>query len=664
MPNSEYATEVDGGFIGFDSRTNPALLKPQMLQYAENVRIERGEAQKRKGLERLDDASLVDEGGDPLTIYSSIQYVTPEGVEKIALATADRLVVFTPSIEPSLYEVYNYPTGRTISNGDSCHMVQAIDKLFIFRGLPEAKKTCVVNNQPSPHTTVTVTCTNHGYAVGNEIIISDVDPDSPIEDFFTTSAIVASVTNANVFTYTIPTPSSHHNDRDAIVQRGKPALEWNGSNVAVVPQGSSIGLDANMPPTDLAMYYGNRIVVKVDRNSIALSDFLDFTRYDLTFGQFTINQGANDRIVGFTTWADDEFLVFQRNSIYIGRAINTNYDIGEGVADTSYLKTVTSSFGCVARKGIINTGRFVAFLSDSGIFLLEPQFDLRLINTIEPISSPIENITREIREDLVKDAVGVYFNNRIYMAVPIGSEATGNNRVLIYNVINKAWESIDRYYDNASAPALNIKDFVVCIRGDKKRLFAITSDGIFLMEEREDGDENIEFGIPRLPVQLRELQPWVEYPDDYDESDFPIQQPDTVYPADTVFGFMRDGQKYVYGFFLKDNVASYYQVNGYIVTRKMTFGTAQEKRFSTLQVDADFIGYGVMRTEVKVYNPDQDAVVDEVVVPASDDILRKVSVARKGYAIEAKIYSPSGRPVIRAISVDATRNSRRSISKD
>ena len=189
---------------------------------------------------------------------------------------------------------------------------------------------------------------------------------------------------------------------------------WTGAaSLEVVKQGITIGLSANMPPTDTAMYYGNRIIVKVNRNDIAVSDFLDFETYDLTFGQFTINQGANDYIVGMCPWSQDEFLIFQRNSIYVGRVVNTNYEIGEGAADTSYLQTVTTSFGATSRRGIINTGRLVFFFSDAGIFALEPQLDLKLINTVEPISSPIDDIITNIREDLANKIVGVYFDNRI-----------------------------------------------------------------------------------------------------------------------------------------------------------------------------------------------------------------------------------------------------------
>jgi hypothetical protein len=628
MPNTAYKTDVDGGFIGFDSRTNPALLKPQMLQYAENIRIFRGEAQKRLGLERVDDNSLSDGEGVPYDIFSSCQYVTQDGVEKIALATAEKLIIYTPTTDT--YNIFSYPAGRTITENDNCVMLQALSNIYIFRGLPEEQKEVTLTNNTAPYTTVTGACTAHGYAVGDEIVVSSIDPAAPIDSWFTVSAIIASVANANTFTYIISVPAGHHANIDGIVQRAKPTLVWAGTgDLTVVEQGVTAGLAADMPPSDIAIYHGNRIILKTDRNNIAVSDFLDFAKFDLTFGQFTINQGANDYIVGITPWMQDEFIVFQRNSIYIGRVINTNYELGDGATDTSYLNTLTNSFGAVSRRTIINTGRIVFFLSDAGVFGLEPQLDLRLINTLEPLSSPIDNIIKDIREDLVDKAVGVYFDNRLFLAVPIDGEepTTGNNKVLIYNIINKAWESVDTFFEGFC-----ITDFVICQKDKRKRLYATsvqpssTGDtsvsGFCLWEENEIGDENTEYGIPRLPKEFEDLG-------------------------------LIDGVQ-TYGFYLSDTEKSYYPIESIITTRKMVMETSKEKRFSSVNVDAVFEASGEFQTVVKIFNPDQEAIVDTAYSPNANDVTRRVGIARRGYAAETSIISTMGRPIIRGISVDAT----------
>jgi len=53
MPDDQTITEGDAGFLGMASRLNPLQLQPGMVQYVENMRLDRGVAQTRKGAKRL-----------------------------------------------------------------------------------------------------------------------------------------------------------------------------------------------------------------------------------------------------------------------------------------------------------------------------------------------------------------------------------------------------------------------------------------------------------------------------------------------------------------------------------------------------------------------------------------------------------------------------------
>jgi hypothetical protein len=53
MPDDQTIVEGDAGFIGMASRLNPLQLQPGMVQYAENMRLDRGVAQTRKGAKRV-----------------------------------------------------------------------------------------------------------------------------------------------------------------------------------------------------------------------------------------------------------------------------------------------------------------------------------------------------------------------------------------------------------------------------------------------------------------------------------------------------------------------------------------------------------------------------------------------------------------------------------
>lgn len=53
MPDDQTIVEGDAGFLGMASRLNPLQLQPGMCQYVENMRLDRGVAQTRKGAKRL-----------------------------------------------------------------------------------------------------------------------------------------------------------------------------------------------------------------------------------------------------------------------------------------------------------------------------------------------------------------------------------------------------------------------------------------------------------------------------------------------------------------------------------------------------------------------------------------------------------------------------------
>ena len=66
MPDDQTITEGDAGFTGMASRLNPLQLQAGMVQYAENMRLDRGVAQTRKGAKRL--AESIGNIGDPITV--------------------------------------------------------------------------------------------------------------------------------------------------------------------------------------------------------------------------------------------------------------------------------------------------------------------------------------------------------------------------------------------------------------------------------------------------------------------------------------------------------------------------------------------------------------------------------------------------------------------
>jgi hypothetical protein len=80
--------------------------------------------------------------------------------------------------------------------------------------------------------------------------------------------------------------------------------------------------------------------------------------------------------------------------------------------------------------------------------------------------------------NLSDKSVARFYNNRYYLAVPLDSvagagDAIGNNSILIFNFLNKAWESLDTFGDNR----FNIENLLVAGAGVNNNLYAVTDNG-------------------------------------------------------------------------------------------------------------------------------------------------------------------------------------------
>ncbi len=90
--DSPVQRDGDRGFIGFASRMNPLTLPPGMLQLSENMRLDRGVAQVRKGATRL--ATGISIADSPLVLPftlsgdNSVSSITRSSTTATATSTA------------------------------------------------------------------------------------------------------------------------------------------------------------------------------------------------------------------------------------------------------------------------------------------------------------------------------------------------------------------------------------------------------------------------------------------------------------------------------------------------------------------------------------------------------------------------------------------------
>lgn len=206
-------------------------------------------------------------------------------------------------------------------------------------------------------------------------------------------------------------------------------------------------------------------------DEIAVSDILDTTTFDQIENQFRISGGTADYVVGMHGFYEDKLIVLNRNSLHQIKGTQGS------LLDTEVTE-LTSEVGCLARKTIVSRGNMMMFLSDDGVYAVEFLNDYNLRGADEPISKDIQPYIDRINKNYADKSVGILYNNRYYLAVPLDSvagadDAHGNNSVLVFNFLNKGWESLDTFGDSRFL----IENFILGSAGVRNNIYAVTSNG-------------------------------------------------------------------------------------------------------------------------------------------------------------------------------------------
>lgn len=506
MPDDATIIEGDAGFLGMASRLNPVQLQPGMCQLVENMRLDRGVAQTRKGAKRLGDDIAASNQPLVLPFVLNDRAIVRNSYSGGILASgvfsspnydnaSEYLILCGPAgaylwqQNHSITELA-YPAGETLDATDLASCVQAFNRFYLLREANPSQpgwewKYTSASGISVSGTTATVNIAGHGYAAGQRVRIEE----GASAAFAGHEFDILSVTS-NALTIAVPEGTSPDVSAGIAIRRVKAPLWWDGSTVTF--QRAEAGVPTakasfkTLRSTGWASYINNRLWIPDGRDSVAISDVLDPDLYDPFFQSFRANQGSNDYLVAIHPWVEGQALVFMRNSIWLATLSDAANTAGtEFLVDSavSKLQLLTDEIGCRARRSIVTAGQFVFFLSDAGVYRLDTQLDLKLRANTQPLSDPIADQLEEINSDYAYLAVGKWFNNRYHLAVTIGPEATSNNTLFIWNALNNQWESRDTY-------AIALDELLVSIYDSRRRLFAAARSGtLFLLDEMDRGDD-------------------------------------------------------------------------------------------------------------------------------------------------------------------------------
>ena len=263
----------------------------------------------------------------------------------------------------------------------------------------------------------------------------------------------------------------------------------------------------------------------------------------------------------------------------------------------------------------MQAGGGVFFLSDNGVYFLQPQpassESMKLLTMADPISAAIDDVIQRINRTYAHRAVATYWNNRYYLAVPLDS-SVDNNAILVYNFILKQWESVDTY-----PSGFDVFDFVIAKRDNQRRMYIIDTDnGIFLSEQ----------------LNWDEYQDWAVGDPNAGKPVLPFYIPTTLealsFPANPI--------------------------NAILKTRRYSFNSIGDKRFSTAEVEMVADAGSQVQTTAEVFNPDITAVIDTFGAQFTEDSARRNGIRKIGTGIHLQFNSYNLRPSIRSAYIYAT----------
>ena len=382
----------------------------------------------------------------------------------------------------------------------------------------------------------------------------------------------------------------------------------------------SVGLGfSHMPAPPYAVYHQRRLIMpfkfSVDASTdsftsrgildeIIASDILDTDTYDQVFAQYRFNAGEADFNVALHSFSEDNLIVFNRNSIHL--VTNTTS------LQSASTKLLTNEVGCVARQSIQQVGNQVIFLSDNGVYSTQFFDEYNLRGTETPLSEPINVTIQRINKAHQDKSVAVYFDNRYFLAVPLDT-STKNNAIIIYNFLNKQWESIDKVNDSD----FNISNLLVVGEGTGRGVYAVNDiGGVQKLNERVDG-------VDRVITQVGGTEANID-------------------------------------------------VNGSLTTRQYTLQSLDRKRWKSFEmhIESSASASSDLTLSGETENPDStltlgrlsDAKYNGSALEAAQDVSIRGRIGNnRGYGIQLTINNTSGRPKIRAIKVHGSTASRSTV---
>lgn len=476
MPVDEAIVDGDTGFVGVNSRLDPSQLQQGFVASAINKRFVNGVAETRAGIKKMPWSNVQADAYDDTKVYFSGDYVLYSG-KQINGSTISNVSVLTGSPPANTTN-----TDGSVVLASTAGPASNTDKGPYFKatGTTQAGTNPLddSNNIQSPWVSYAYKIFPYGTVYGAGVFRDPSGKEYLI--VASSSGTYATRHGSHTLKLTCPTISADVTFVQCfnvvVMLRGEESRPLVMKNieegfVSIVQEATDTDIDENesdgtepIPSSDHGLFFGNRLLVPHSRDMVAVSDYLNYTRYAPIMSSFRVQQGTDGDITGIQRVNTTTLAVFKSNSIYMVSNIYGNLN-------DAILDEVTRDFGAISFKSTVPVGNDVWFLSSKrGVCSLSVAANGKVTAVQQPISEPIQPLIDRINWNYAHRAVAATYNNRYYLACPIdGSEKC--NAILVFDMLQKSWSGYD------SGSAVDVKEFVQMEYEGKRRLFFLSNDG-------------------------------------------------------------------------------------------------------------------------------------------------------------------------------------------
>jgi hypothetical protein len=404
----------DMQFLGVDERSAPQAVSAGMVCAARNRRFRYGRADTRGGITLL--PWMKGTGMTPWTdVYGGAVFADPnasgEGGEWILIA-ADGGVWRTAANRTAV--VVPLPAGETLTRDTFCKFIQANAGIILLRGLNATPLVCTdleVGFTEIP-TVNTWSCTfdhrtNWVGLEANNLLVGD-----PVQ--FTGGKIPVAITASKTY-YVLDTPNA---DAFTISETaGGAQVTWNeGQQDMKIDSGTVEVIDGASPIPDAldGIFKGNRLYLISGKDTIAVSDIGDYTRYQVMAESFRINEGDSHTLRALCMYNESTLLCFKSGAVW--KVLGATGDLSGAQGPLN----VTPSYGLAGPQSLALYGNDVYWLTSE---LRVSSIQLNELNkekgTNTALSDPLTQTFGRIAPGLASAARVAVWNGYLFVALPL-----------------------------------------------------------------------------------------------------------------------------------------------------------------------------------------------------------------------------------------------------